>query len=169
MDNVAPPIVIPITAANRPKVVRTGKPTIRIDSSNGGIPFFTNYGPAQGLAEDYIQVGITDRSGNLWFGTYGRGVSKYDGKRFTNYTGAQGLANNSLRSILEDRAGNIRFGTNGGGVSRFRGSMENPQRLTPSRRHHLKVNLSGGWRLRELDFPTDLQKFLHIRIVQPKR
>jgi hypothetical protein len=37
----------------------------------------------------------TDKAGNLWFGTIGRGgVSKYDGKSFTNYTVAQGLVGN---------------------------------------------------------------------------
>jgi ligand-binding sensor domain-containing protein len=58
-----------------------------------------------------------DKSGNLWFGTYGGGVSRLDrdGKTFTNYTTAQGLASNVVRSnIAEDKMGNLWFGTGGG-------------------------------------------------------
>ncbi len=42
-DSFAAPRVVPITAANQPKVIKAGKPIIRIDLSNGGAPFFTNY------------------------------------------------------------------------------------------------------------------------------
>ncbi|HWY11976.1 MAG TPA: two-component regulator propeller domain-containing protein, partial [Bacteroidia bacterium] len=60
-------------------------------------------------------------TGNLWFGTYGGGVSRYDGKFFTNFTTAQGLANNIVVSITEDKTGNLWFGTQGGGISRYDG------------------------------------------------
>ncbi len=33
------------------------------------------------------------------------------------------------------------------------GKVENPPRLTPSQRHHLKLNLCGGCMSRHLDFP----------------
>ena len=62
-----------------------------------------------------------DKTGNLWFGTYGGGVSRYDGKSFTTFTTAQGLANNIVWSITEDKTGNLWFGTDGGGVSRYDG------------------------------------------------
>ncbi len=62
-----------------------------------------------------------DIKGNLWFGTYGGGVSRYDGKSFTNFTTAQGLTNNYVSSITQDSKGNLWFGTNGGGVSRYDG------------------------------------------------
>jgi hypothetical protein len=55
-----------------------------------------------------------DKSGNLWFGTYGGGVSRYDGKSFTNFTTDHGLANNSIPSITEDKSGNLWFGTEEG-------------------------------------------------------
>ena len=61
-----------------------------------------------------------DKTGNLWFGTGGGGVSRYDGKSFTTFTTAQGLANNFVCSITEDKTGNLWFGT-GGGVSRYDG------------------------------------------------
>ena len=55
-----------------------------------------------------------DKSGNLWFGTHGGGVSMYDGKSFMahrqayHFTEKEGLSNNNyVRSILEDQSGNL--------------------------------------------------------------
>lgn len=48
-DSFALPKVTSITWANYPQVIKTGKPQIKIDSSNGGAPFFDNYGTEQGL------------------------------------------------------------------------------------------------------------------------
>ena len=62
-----------------------------------------------------------DKAGNLWFGTDGDGVKKYDGKTFTTYTDEQGLGDNNVVSITGDKAGNIWFGTWYGGVSRYDG------------------------------------------------
>ena len=63
---------------------------------------------------------IEDKSGNLWFGTSGGGVNKYDGKNFTHFTEKEGLSNNFVRSILEDKSGNLWFGTFNG-VSKYDG------------------------------------------------
>ncbi|MBK6983404.1 MAG: hypothetical protein IPH32_00995 [Bacteroidetes bacterium] len=86
-----------------------------------GIPHFSNFTTKDGLALDAIAYSILDKMGNLWFGSHGGGVSRYDGKTFTNYTTAQGLANNTVFSITEDEMGNLWFGTYGGGVSRYDG------------------------------------------------
>jgi serine phosphatase RsbU (regulator of sigma subunit) len=64
---------------------------------------------------------LQDKSGNLWFATFGGGVSRYDGKSFTSFTKKEGLANNDVWSMLQDKSGNLWFGTNGGGVSRYDG------------------------------------------------
>lgn len=82
---------------------------------------FTNFTTDNGLALDAVSCSATDRFGNLWFGTYGGGVSRYDGKSFTSFTTAQGLAKNMIWSILEDKHGNLWFGTYGGGVSCYDG------------------------------------------------
>jgi len=63
-----------------------------------------------------------DKAGNIWFGTDGGGVRKYDGTSFTTYTDKDGLAYNNVRTILEDKAGNMWFGTWGGGASRYDGT-----------------------------------------------
>ena len=80
-----------------------------------------NYTTDNGLALDAVTCSCMDHFGNLWFGTQGGGVSRYDGKSFTNFTMAQGLSNTNIFSILEDRKGNIWIGTDGGGVCRYDG------------------------------------------------
>lgn len=61
-----------------------------------------------------ITCGIQDKKGNLWFGTSGEGVYKYDGTLFTQYTTKDGLISNSVYSLLEDTSGKIWLGTSNG-------------------------------------------------------
>jgi signal transduction histidine kinase/ligand-binding sensor domain-containing protein len=112
-----PQTIIP---AQRPQVIQAINPVVKIDVTKGGAPFFTNYGVDQGLPLNSVFCSATDKEGNLWFGTIGGGVSKYDGKNFTNYTIAQGLVGNVVISVMEDKAGNLWFGTSSG-VSRYDG------------------------------------------------
>jgi len=65
---------------------------------------------------------LEDKSVNLWFGTEGGGVSKYDGKSFTHFTDKEGLSNNVVWSMLEDKSGNLWFGTYGDGVCKYDGN-----------------------------------------------
>ena len=88
---------------------------------DGGKSHFTNFISDNGLALDAVKCSIMDAKGNLWFGTNGGGVSRYDGTLFTTFTLAQGLAGIVVLSITEDKAGNLWFGTDGGGVSRYDG------------------------------------------------
>lgn len=81
---------------------------------------FTTYTSDNGLALDVVYCSSMDHFGNIWFGTQGGGVSRYDGKTFVTFTTAQGLASNSVWSILEDKSGNMWFCTNGG-VSKYDG------------------------------------------------
>ena len=75
----------------------------------------------QGSSEsDNIHCSLQDRLGNLWLGTTGQGVYRYDGKLFYTYTVKEGLSSNSVWSILEDKVGNIWFGT-GDGICRYDG------------------------------------------------
>jgi ligand-binding sensor domain-containing protein/serine phosphatase RsbU (regulator of sigma subunit) len=75
----------------------------------------------QGMASSYVFSMLEDKSGNIWFGTRGGGVSRYDGESFTHFTTNEGLSHNKVSSILEDKSGNLWFGTLGGGVSRYNG------------------------------------------------
>jgi len=69
---------------------------------------------------------LEDKGGNLWFGTDGVGVCKYDpsakktgAKQFTHLTKADGLCDNTIVCIIEDRAGNLWFSSRYGGLSRY--------------------------------------------------
>ncbi|MBL0883169.1 MAG: hypothetical protein IBJ16_07480 [Chitinophagaceae bacterium] len=88
-----------------------------------GKGLFTTYSSDDGLALDQIYCSYKDRSGQLWFGTNGGGVSRFNGKSFTNFTNLHGLASNIVWSILEDQKGNIWFGTDGNGVSIYDGKV----------------------------------------------
>ncbi len=88
---------------------------------SGGLSHFNTFSTEQGLSLSSIACGYLDKSGNLWFGTYGGGVNKYDGKSFTVFNSSHGLANNLVLCIKEDQFGNIWFGTQGGGVSKYDG------------------------------------------------
>jgi hypothetical protein len=80
-DSTAPPIVTLLTAANAPKVMLAGKPVIRPNPHLDGLgdPDFTHFGTKEGLALENTTDALMDRMGNLWFASWGGGVSKYDG------------------------------------------------------------------------------------------
>jgi len=79
-----------------------------------------NFNTDDGLALSSILSGFKDSAGNLWFGTFGNGLSKFDGKSFTNFSSAHGLAHNLINAITEDSQGNIWFSTFGG-LSKYDG------------------------------------------------
>ena len=81
---------------------------------------FKTYSVEHGLAQSVVAAISQDSKGNMWFGTLGGGVSKFDGVTFTNFTTKEGLSNNIVSFILEDRKENIWFGTNAG-VCKFDG------------------------------------------------
>ncbi|MEX1003411.1 MAG: two-component regulator propeller domain-containing protein [Crocinitomicaceae bacterium] len=81
---------------------------------------FGRFTQKEGLSNNAIWAIYEDKKANLWFGTWGGGVSKYDGESFTHFTEKEGLSNNKVVSILEDKSGNLWFGT-WGGVNMFDG------------------------------------------------
>ena len=83
---------------------------------------FVTFTPEHGLASNHVLSMVEDRDGNLWFGTYESGVSRYDGAQFVTFTSEDGLAGEWVWSMLEDREGDLWFGT-WGGVSRYDGAQ----------------------------------------------
>jgi len=57
---------------------------------------------------------------SVWAGTWGGGVSRFDGKRWSNLSSKQGLVGNIVYSIAQTSDGALWFGTNKG-VSRYDG------------------------------------------------
>jgi ligand-binding sensor domain-containing protein len=116
LPKTVPAISIP-KRAGIPEVTIAKDPHIN-DNNPQSFSAFSNL---QGLKHSVIRCMLQDKSGNLWFGTFGGGVSKYDGKSFTHFTDKEGLSSNIVLSMLEDKSGNIWFGTDGGGVSKYDG------------------------------------------------
>jgi len=71
-----------------------------------------------------MRCSIIDINGNMWFGTRGAGLIRFDGVIFSHLTQGEGLSNNRVVSMLEDRYGNIWLGTYGGYVTIYTESEE---------------------------------------------
>lgn len=66
---------------------------------------------------NYIVSLAVDREGIVWCGTWGGGLSRFDGKKWTHYTMSDGLPGNHVFMLHEDPAGKLWVGTNNGLVS----------------------------------------------------
>ncbi|HEY0978780.1 MAG TPA: two-component regulator propeller domain-containing protein [Flavobacteriales bacterium] len=67
---------------------------------------------------EYIVSAFEDSKGNLWFGTNGQGVARWDGEQLRYFTTADGLIDDVVTGIAEDRTGRLWFGTQAG-ASRY--------------------------------------------------
>ena len=115
-----PPEVIFLSIKNAPKITQAGNPLVKINTSNNGESFFTNYGTDQGLSIRTVLCSIQDKAGNLWFGSGGAGVCRFDGRNYTKFSKSNGLGSNVVFCATMDKDGNLWFGTSSG-VSKFNG------------------------------------------------
>jgi ligand-binding sensor domain-containing protein len=85
-------------------------------------------GPVSQISQ-YIRRMFQDRNGNIWFGTNGDGLARYDarlndsvrlGKPLVYFTVNEGFSGRAVRGIVEDPNGNLWFATDAG-VSRYDG------------------------------------------------
>ncbi len=81
---------------------------------------FHTYTVEDGLPQTQVRGMYQDRTGNLWIGTQGGGVSRYNGKKYVNYSSINRLCDNNVTVITGDKWGYIWIGTNQG-LSRFNG------------------------------------------------
>ena len=76
-----------------------------------------------GLVHDHVTTIFVDSEGDVWFGTYGRGVSRYDptSEAWNTYSNVSGeLAGRHVLDIDEDANGDLLFAMyQGGGVGVF--------------------------------------------------
>ncbi len=76
--------------------------------------------PAPDAVSAFVRRIFQDSRGDLWFGTNGDGVARFDGASLTYHSTAEGLGGTAVRGIVEDRAGDVWFATSGG-VTRYDG------------------------------------------------
>ena len=69
---------------------------------------------AEGYNPNYILAAAVDSRNNKWFGTWGAGLSRFDGKTWTTYTTRDGLSGNFISDILVDRDNTLYVATEGG-------------------------------------------------------
>lgn len=91
------------------------------DSADKMISEITNFNKIETQIGDYIVTILEDSKGNLWFGTLGQGVAKFDGNTLRFFTKKDGLKGNAVTSVLEDKDGNLWFGTSMG-LSKYDGA-----------------------------------------------
>lgn len=73
-----------------------------------------------GFNPNYIVSMAVDNDGVIWCGTWGGGLSRFDGKTWKNYTVADGLPGNHIFMLkLDEQDGRLWIGTNKG-LARFR-------------------------------------------------
>ncbi|HHH36940.1 MAG TPA: regulator [Gammaproteobacteria bacterium] len=69
---------------------------------------------------NYVFSVLVADDDTVWAGTWGGGVSRFDGHKWHNLTRREGLAGDIVYSIAQDSDGVLWFGTNGG-LSRYDG------------------------------------------------
>ncbi|MFD2573604.1 two-component regulator propeller domain-containing protein [Spirosoma soli] len=87
---------------------------------------YYKYNPADtaGLPDKFVYSILASRTGDVWVGVNGKGISRLNPKtgRFTHYpvgTGAGQLNNSEVLAFYEDEQGIIWVGTNQGGLNRL--------------------------------------------------
>ncbi len=69
---------------------------------------------------NYIISMVIDDDGNVWNGTWGAGLSMFDGEKWTTYTQSDGLPANHIFMLHKDKFGDIWAGTSKG-LAKFKG------------------------------------------------
>lgn len=73
-----------------------------------------------GYNPNYIVALVVDADGNVWCGTWGGGLSRFDGKSWKTWTVKDGLPGNHIFMLrLDDKDGKLWIGTNRG-LARFK-------------------------------------------------
>ncbi len=78
------------------------------------------YGVADGLPAVTVRAIVQDWQGELWLGTEGGGLARFDGARFARYATTDLLGSSTIRRIVEGPEGNLWFAADpvaeGGGL-----------------------------------------------------
>jgi ligand-binding sensor domain-containing protein len=82
---------------------------------------FTNYNDIPNIGNNYIHTVYKDRSGNIWFGTDGKGITVLQNGKFIHYDKRNGLKDEHIYSFTEDVKGRIWFNTKDAGIYSYDG------------------------------------------------
>jgi len=95
------------------------------------------------LVSQYIRSIFQDAKGNLWFGTLGEGVARYDARAntLTYFSNPDGFIQNTVYAINEDKEGNLWFGTDQG-VYKYSASRPDGRELSGFRNYNQKDGLN---------------------------
>ncbi|HEX9759022.1 MAG TPA: two-component regulator propeller domain-containing protein [Nitrospiria bacterium] len=63
---------------------------------------------------NYVLAIAIDQNHHKWFGTWGAGLTRFDGSTWTTYTRNEGLGGNFIHALSMDHEGNLWAGTDGG-------------------------------------------------------
>lgn len=100
---------------NLPHSQNTGLGTRSRHDLNVSVDGGESYNP------NYIFSVLVDDKDEVWFGTWGAGVARFNGKVWKNYGKEEGLAGNIVYSLAQDQEGVFWFGTNQG-LTRYDGN-----------------------------------------------
>jgi pimeloyl-ACP methyl ester carboxylesterase/sugar lactone lactonase YvrE len=106
--------------------------------AQGGPPVWTTYTTRHGLASNAVSSIAVDSDGHVWVGTFGGGVSRFDGQEWFTYSTGHGLADDWVTAVVVDSDGDMWAGTYGGGLSRFDGTQWTTYTAADS-------GLANGW------------------------
>lgn len=92
----------------------------RLDLTTQQVQNFGPRGSGEARTPKLIWALLNDNSSNLWLGTQGEGLVKFNKEDFTSeyYTTEQGLVNNTIYALEQDNAGILWLATNKG-ISKF--------------------------------------------------
>ncbi len=82
---------------------------------------FSYFGKLQGLKHIAVHSLIQDKAGNIWIGSRGGGLSRFDGQTFTHFSNIPALASNRVISLIEDKKGNMWFSSEVPGLFKYDG------------------------------------------------
>jgi len=89
---------------------------------------------------DCILSILQDKNGNIWFGSMGFGVYKFDGNEFSFFLPSKEPNYNLVQCIIEDKAGTLYFGTRGEGIWTYNGiEFKNFKSKTVNNNHLLDI------------------------------
>jgi ligand-binding sensor domain-containing protein/serine phosphatase RsbU (regulator of sigma subunit) len=82
---------------------------------------FKRFTTENGLVSNSVFTVCSDKEGNIWAGTNGKGISKfnYKGDVFYNYSTKNGLSNDIVNAIFQDSKGTYWFGSQDGGITKY--------------------------------------------------